>query len=46
MSNLEPLSMVDREMVTRYLALEVHDRKTVREVVAALFWLATLKSKS
>lgn len=46
MSNLEPLNMVDREMVARYLALDVHDRKTVREVVTALSLAATLKSKA
>jgi transcriptional regulator with XRE-family HTH domain len=45
-SNLEPLNMVDREMLTRYLALDVQDRKTVREVVTALFLAATIKSKS
>jgi hypothetical protein len=30
------LSMPDREMVSRYLGLDVNDRKTVREVVTAL----------
>lgn len=30
------LSMVDREMLSRYLTLPLHSRKTVRDVVSAL----------
>lgn len=32
----DSLSMVDREMLNRYLALPLHNRKTVRDVVSAL----------
>lgn len=32
----ETLSMVDREMLIRYLTLPLHNRKTVRDVVTAL----------
>lgn len=32
----DSLSMVDREMFSRYLTLPLHHRKTVREVVSAL----------
>ena len=39
------LSMADREMLSRYLGLDVNDRKTVREVVTALSLAASLKSK-
>jgi hypothetical protein len=39
------LNMADREMLSRYLALDVNDRKTVREVVTALSLAASLKSK-
>jgi hypothetical protein len=39
------LSMADREMLSRYLGLDVNDRKTVREVVTALYLAASLKSK-
>ena len=39
------LSMADREMVSRYLGLDVNDRKTVREVVTALSLAASHKSK-
>jgi len=37
--------MADREMLNRYLGLDVNDRKTVREVVTALSLAASLKSK-
>lgn len=40
------LNMADREMVSRYLGLDVNDRKTVREVVTALSVAATLKPKT
>jgi len=40
------LSMADREMLSRYLGLDVNDRKTVREVVKALSLAASLKSKA
>lgn len=39
------LSMADREMLSRYLGLDLNDRKTVREVVTALSLAASLKSK-
>jgi transcriptional regulator with XRE-family HTH domain len=35
-ANFERLDMADREMLHRYLALTVADRKAVREVVTAL----------
>jgi hypothetical protein len=41
----DPANMADREMVNRYQSLDVHDRKTVREVVIALSVAATVKSK-
>jgi hypothetical protein len=37
------MNMADREMVHRYLALSVNDRKTVRDVVAALVLAAANK---
>lgn len=40
------LSMADREMVSRYLGLDMNDRKTVREVVTALFLAASNKPKA
>jgi transcriptional regulator with XRE-family HTH domain len=40
------LSMADREMVSRYLGLDVNDRKTVREVVTALSLAASHKPKA
>ena len=39
----EQLDMADREMINRYLALPLGDRKTVREVVAAMATAAGLK---
>jgi hypothetical protein len=36
--------MVDREMLTRYMSLSVHDRKTAREVVAALQVAASIRA--
>ena len=36
MESSDSLSMVDREMFSRYMALPLHNRKTVREVVSAL----------
>jgi transcriptional regulator with XRE-family HTH domain len=39
------LNMADREMVTRYMSLSVHDRKTAREVVAALQVAASIRAK-
>jgi transcriptional regulator with XRE-family HTH domain len=35
-AQFEQLDMADREMIHRYLSLQVADRKTVREVVAAM----------
>lgn len=37
------LDMADREMVTRYLALGLNERKTVRDVVMALSLAASVK---
>ena len=42
-ASFERLDMADREMVHRYLALTVADRKTVREVVTALSIAAIAK---
>ncbi len=42
-ANFERLDMADREMLHRYLALTVGDRKTVREVVTALSIAAIAK---
>jgi transcriptional regulator with XRE-family HTH domain len=42
-ANFESLDMADREMLHRYLALTVGDRKTVREVVTALSIAAIAK---
>jgi transcriptional regulator with XRE-family HTH domain len=42
-ASFEQLDMADREMVHRYLALTVGDRKTVREVVTALSIAAIAK---
>jgi hypothetical protein len=39
------LTMADREMLSRYLGLDMNDRKTVREVVTALSLAASLKLK-
>jgi transcriptional regulator with XRE-family HTH domain len=39
------LNMADREMINRYMGLDVEDRKTVRQVVAALSVAATIKPK-
>lgn len=39
------LNMADREMLTRYISLSVHDRKTAREVVAALQVAASIRAK-
>lgn len=39
----ENLNLADREMLSRYLALSVAERKTVRDVVEALSVAATVK---
>ena len=44
-ADLNALSMTDREMLSRYLALSVDARNTVRDVVTALAVAATVKSK-
>lgn len=41
----EKLDMADREMLSRYLGLPAPDRKTVREVVAAMAVAAGVKKK-
>jgi transcriptional regulator with XRE-family HTH domain len=46
MSDLKSLNMSDREMLGRYLALDIHARKTVRDVVTALSVAATVKPKA
>ena len=33
---LEPMDLADREMIARYLSLSIYDRKTVRDVLAAM----------
>ena len=45
-TDLASLSMADREMLSRYLGLDVNDRKTVREVVTALSLAARVKLKA
>jgi transcriptional regulator with XRE-family HTH domain len=44
-AQFEQLDMADREMIHRYLSLPTADRKTVREVVAAMAVAAGLKRK-
>lgn len=39
------LNMADREMINRYIALSVQDRKTVREVVAAMHLAMRVRGK-
>lgn len=46
MSDLRNLNMSDREMLGRYLALDINARKTVRDVVTALSVAATVKPKA
>ena len=42
-AQFKTLSMADREMLSRYVALSVTERKTVRDVVEALSLAATVK---
>ena len=44
-AQFEQLDMADREMIIRYLSLSRADRKTVREVVAAMAVAAGVKKK-
>jgi hypothetical protein len=44
-SDFEALNMTDREMISRYLALNVAARNTVRDVVTALTLAATVQAK-
>jgi transcriptional regulator with XRE-family HTH domain len=44
-AQFEQLDMADREMIIRYLSLSRADRKTVREVVAAMAVAAGAKKK-
>lgn len=44
-AQFEQLDMADREMLGRYLNLPLEDRKTVREVVAAMAVAAEIKKK-
>jgi transcriptional regulator with XRE-family HTH domain len=44
-AQFEQLDMADREMISRYLGLSNPDRKTVREVVAAMAVAAGVKKK-
>jgi len=44
-AQFEQLDMADREMIIRYLSLSRADRKTVREVVAAMAIAASVKKK-
>ena len=41
----EQLDMADREMISRYLGLPAPDRKTVREVVAAMTVAAGMRKR-
>ncbi|PUE06511.1 hypothetical protein B9Z51_16820 [Limnohabitans sp. T6-5] len=43
---MDAMNMADREMLNRYLALPLNERKTVREVVVALSMAAVAKSKT
>ena len=45
MGTWDALNMADREMITRYMALPVQDRKTVREVVAAMCLAMRVRGK-
>ena len=42
-AQFKTLNMADREMLSRYVALSVTERKTVRDVVEALSLAATVK---
>jgi transcriptional regulator with XRE-family HTH domain len=44
--DMSVLSMQDRDMLTRYMALTLDDRKTVCDVVTALRLAATVKAKN
>ncbi len=44
-SDSDALNMTDREMLSRYLALSVDARNTVKDVVTALSVAATVKPK-
>jgi transcriptional regulator with XRE-family HTH domain len=44
--DMSVLNMQDRDMLARYMALTLEDRKTVCDVVAALRLAATIKGKS
>jgi transcriptional regulator with XRE-family HTH domain len=44
-AHLEKLDMADREMISRYLSLSAENRKTVREVVAAMAVAAGAKKQ-
>jgi hypothetical protein len=44
--DMSVLSMQDRDMLTRYMALTLDDRKTVCDVVAALRLAATVKGRN
>jgi hypothetical protein len=45
LADLNTLNMTDREMLSRYLALSVDARNTVKDVVTALSLAATVKPK-
>jgi hypothetical protein len=42
-SLLESLNLADREMLARYLSLSISDKKTVRDVLEALYVASTVK---
>jgi hypothetical protein len=44
--DMSVLSMQDRDMLSRYMALTLDDRKTVCDVVTALRLAATVKAKN
>ncbi len=43
---VDAMNMADREMLNRYLALPLNERKTVREVVVGLSMAAAVKYKA
>ena len=45
-TDMSVLTMQDRDMLGRYMALSLQDRKTVCDVVAALAVAATVKARN
>ena len=44
-AHFDKLDMADREMISRYLSLSAENRKTVREVVAAMAVASAIKKR-